>query len=175
MNCCNVLLKEDIGVRLCVPYRCQFMVSEKKMCPVILCIPCTDLNMMWWLLWVNMGFSADGYLLLFLRIHISTDMQQSFHTKQNKCGVCFFITRSMKIPILKTNLFHDMRLRFCCCASFTQFIATSRQVIHTLWLAAGLNVRILSCLIIKLAPPHTQKYLWKVLLYLQNSVFYKYT
>jgi len=38
MSCCNALLKESTGVRLHVACQCQFVVSEKKMGPVIQCI-----------------------------------------------------------------------------------------------------------------------------------------
>lgn len=67
MNCCNVLLRKDRFVRLCVGYQCQFMVSGKTIGPVIQCTlkayHALALTRCGGSLWVNTVFSACGYSL----------------------------------------------------------------------------------------------------------------
>ena len=105
-----------------------------------------------------------------LRIHISTDMKQSFHTKQNKCGICFIIMHSMMIPILKTHLFHDMHLSLLLC--FIQTVHSNKQTDNSyILISSRLECQTFIMLNNQISTP-PQKYLLKVLLYVQNSVLY---
>lgn len=80
-------------------------------------------------LYINVGFSIDLSVPLILRIHILTEMTQSFTAKQNQYRNDFSYLRHIKVPIHKIKFCFTICMResvnHSCCAKVTiqQFLS----------------------------------------------------